>query len=298
MATLKQLKTFVAVAEYKKMSDAARHLYISQPTVSQTISDLEQEYGIELFERLPRELKITPAGQIFLTNAQNIISSHEHLDASMKNIGSRRSLRVGATLTIGDTMLSQIIESLNHSHSDLDISAFVNNTNLIEQRLVHNELDIALVEGVIIREEIITKPIMEDNLVIICGNKHPFAARQSIRIEDLHGMSFILRERGSGTRAVFENIMLAHHIPVFAHWECSSSTAIMEAVAHNLGLGVISHRYMQDSSIKKQLHECPVEQVSMKRYFSICYNQNHPVTSQMQDFIGCVQEERFFTPQI
>ena len=70
MSTLKQLKTFIAVVEYKKMSEAAKRLYISQPTVSQMISDLETEYQTKLFERFPKELRITPAGLLLLDSAR------------------------------------------------------------------------------------------------------------------------------------------------------------------------------------------------------------------------------------
>ena len=113
MATLKQLKIFIAVAEYGKMNEAARRLYISQPTVSQIISDLEAEYQTKLFERLPRELRITAAGQILLSNAREMVSIHEHLEQSMKNINSHRPLRIGATLTIGNTMMGGLIRKLS-----------------------------------------------------------------------------------------------------------------------------------------------------------------------------------------
>ena len=77
MATLRQLKTFIAVAEYKKMSEAAKHLYISQPTVSQIISELEKEYNTQLFERIGKELRITAAGNLLLRSAQEIFAIHD-----------------------------------------------------------------------------------------------------------------------------------------------------------------------------------------------------------------------------
>lgn len=290
MATLRQLTAFIAVAEYKKMSDAAKKLYISQPTVSQIISDLEMEYGVQLFERYPKELKITPAGQLLLSGAQEIVAIHENLAQSMKNINAMRPLRIGATLTIGNTMMGALADKLKRLHPDLDISVFVDNTKMIEHRMIHNELDIALVEGIIIREEILTEPVLDDRLELICGTKHPLAALPALTIEDLRGKEFIMRERGSGTRAIFENIMLTHHIPFTTKWECSSGTAIIEAVRHNLGLGVLSYRCVNDYVAKGEIHICPLEGVSMKRFFYLGYNKNHPVTSQMRDFIDAVKE--------
>ena len=98
-----------------------------------------------------------------------------------------------------------------------------------------------------------------------------------------------MREKGSGTRAIFENIMLTHHIPFTTKRECCSRCAIVDAVRHNLGLGVLSVRCVQEYLENGQIVLCPVENVSMKRYFYLCHNQSHPINSQMQDFIRMVK---------
>lgn len=289
MATLKQLKTFIAVAEYKKMSDAARKLYLSQPTVSQTVSELENEYQAKLFERCHKELVITPAGMLLLQNAREIVAIHEQLEQAMQNRNALRPLRVGATLTVGNTLMGAMAEKLLRLHPDIDVSVFVDNTKTIEDRMIHNELDIALVEGIISRPEIIAEPVMEDFLCVICGREHPFAAKNSISMEDLRNQNFIMREKGSGTRAIFEDIMLAHHIPFVTKWECSSRTAIVDAVRHNLGLGVLSTRCIKEYVEKGEIFPCTVENVSMKRYFYLCHHRSHPFTPQMQDFAELVK---------
>lgn len=290
MATLKQLKTFIAVAEYKKMSEAAKRLYVSQPTVSQIISDLEQEYQAKLFERSPKELKITPAGLIFLYNARHIIAGHEHLEQSMKKVHSLRPLRVGATLTIGNTLMGTLAEHVLNRHPDIDMTVFVDNTKIIEQRMIHNELDLALVENVIARQEIRSTPVLDDTLCLICGNKHPFAARTSVSLSELQDQTFVMREQGSGTRAMFENIMMTHHIPYAVKWECCSRCAIIDAVRHNMGLGVLSERCIEEYVEKGDINACSIENISMKRYFYLCQNESHTFTSQMEDFINVITE--------
>lgn len=285
MATFKQLKTFITVAEYKKMSAAAKKLYISQPTVSQIISDLEKEYDEIFFQRLPRELKLTPSGKIFLSKARDVVASYDNLEQSMKRINSIRLLKVGATLTIGSTIMAPLIGKLNRNYPDIETTVCIDNTEKIENMLLHGELDIALVEGIIIREEIQTLPIIEDNLQLFCSNSHPFAYKASVSIEELRNENFIMREKGSGTRSIFDNIMLTHHIPYNIKWESSSSVAIIDAVCHNLGLGILSERCLTQHIENKQIHLCNIDDVSMNRYFYICYNQEHRITSQMQDFI-------------
>ena len=286
MATLRQLKTFIAVAEYKKMSDAAKHLYISQPTVSQIVADLEKEYSTQLFERVGKELRITAAGTLLRNSARESVAIHENLEQNMKNINSIRPLRIGVTMTIGNNMIADLIKSLEKLHPDIETYVFVDNTKSIEAMLVQNELDIALVEGDISRQEILKTPIFEDNLCLICSSRHPFAKRKAVSMGELKDQKFILREKGSGTRAIFENLMRTQHIPIRVKWEAGSSKAITEAVIRNLGLGFISERCVIPYIDRGELVACPIPELTIKRYFYLCYNNCHPITSQMQDFLN------------
>lgn len=288
MATLRQLKTFVATAEYRNMSEAARHLYISQPTVSQIISDLEKEYNTVLFERQGRELMITPAGMLLLESAKQIISIYESLEQNMNSVNSSRPLKIGATVTIGTNIMGKIAENLAKIYPDIDAQVTVHNTNHIEQMLIHNELDIALVEGIITNPDIISKPALLDTLCIICGKDHPFAQKESVSVEDLRGQNFILREKGSGTRGIFEQLMQVHHIPFKVKWESTSTPAIVDAVSRNLGLGFVSERCAAARISEGGLYRCPVREINLKRFFYLCHNRCHPITTQMQDFINYI----------
>lgn len=288
MATLRQLRAFVATAEYKKMSEAAKHLYISQPTVSQIISDLEKEYNSVLFERHAKELQITPAGALLLESAKKIIAIHESLEHDMKMANAIRPLRIGATMTVGTNIMGKIVEDMNRFYPDIDTYVNISNTGTVEDMLIHNELDIALVEGVIRNSEIFTKPALLDTLCIICGNNHPFIKRESLTIEDLRDQNFILREKGSGTRAIFEQQMNAHHIPYNVKWESSSTPAIIDAVAKNIGLAFVSERCVTEKIAKGIIYKCPVQEINLKRFFYLCHNRTHPMKTQMQDFINYI----------
>ncbi len=289
MATLRQLKTFIATAEYRKMSEAAKYLYISQPTVSQIISDLEKEYGTSLFERHARELVLTPAGEVLLASARQIVAVHEALEQNMRSINSVRTLRIGATMTIGTSLMAKIIEELEHEYPDLETFVTVNNTDHIEQLLLHNELDIALVEGIIVNPEIESKPALLDTLCFICGKDHPFASCERIEAKDLHHQTFILREKGSGTRGIFEQQMQIHQVPFKVKWESTSTTAIVDAVSRNLGLGFVSERSAADKIAEGQIFSCPVQEINLKRFFYLCRTRCHPITSQMQDFTDFIE---------
>ncbi len=284
MATIRQLEAFIATAEFKKMSEAAKHLYISQPTISQIISELEKEYQTKLFERSAKELRITPAGSLLLKSAREILAIHKTLEQNMKTINSIRLLRIGATMTVGANIIGKIIQRMNELYPDIDIFVTISNTDQIEQLLLHNELDIALIEGIITNKDLATKPALLDRLCVICGREHPFAGRSMLHAEDLRDQNFILREKGSGTRAIFETFMNIQNIPYHVKWESNSTPAIIDAVSRNLGLGFLSERCVSEKISSGILFHCPIEEINLERYFYLCYSRFHPMTSPMQDF--------------
>ena len=284
MATLRQLEAFIATAEFKKMSEAAKHLYISQPTISQIISELEKEYDTKLFERQAKELRITPAGSLLLKSAREIMAIEQNLKQNMKTMNRIRPLRVGATVTVGANIIGEIIAQITEEYPDIDVFVNVSNTHQIEHMLLNNELDIAIAEGIMTHNELNAKPVFVDKLCIICGKDHPFAGRPYLHVSDLHNQNFILRERGSGTRAIFEAAMDAHHVPYEIKWESSSTPAILDAVSRNLGLGFVSERCATGKADAGLLFQCPVPEIDSERFFYLCYNSTHPMTSQMKDF--------------
>lgn len=290
MATLKQLHIFVAVAETLHMSAAAQKLYISQSTVSQTISDLEREFHITLFERFPKALRLTPQGKLFLDHAQQVIETYERLDTSVRNCQARRELRIGATITIGNTLLGKVARQMRENHLDIHSYFRVDNTRALEQALLHRELDIALIEGIVISDRIAKIPLVEDTLELIVSHDHPFWGRETIQPQELRDQPFILREQGSGTRSVFEDYMRIAKIPIQVIGESTSSTAIIEMVVSGMGLGVLSKRCVERYTDVDLVHSCTIQGMPMTRYFYICYHQQSPVTSQMSDFIQAVKQ--------
>lgn len=290
MATLRQLKIFVVTAEHKKMSLAAKQLYISQSSISQIISELEKEYGVILFERKARELKITEAGKLLLEKAKSIVNTNEALEADMRNFKSIRPLRIGATMSIGATILTKLVKQFKEEYPDIDITVKVTNTMHIEMLLLNNELDIALVEGIINNPTIVSKNCFVDRLVFICGKESPFFGVNEVAISELEKQTFILREKGSGTRAIFERVMKEFQIDYNVQWESINVGAILSAVENNFGIGVLSER--EATKIQTySIHVFTVKEYDFKRYFYLSSSVNHPVTSQIQNWIDFINSQ-------
>ncbi len=165
--TIRHLKIFIAVSETRSMSAAANRLYLTQPTVSQTIHDLEEHYQVKLFERLHKKLFITQEGQQLLNLARMAVSNFDNLELSMRRFQERMPMRIGSSLTVGTCLMSSVIADLEEEHPEMDIYSFVSNTAEIEQRLLRRELDAAVVEGIIESPELVCVPIVEDSLVLV-----------------------------------------------------------------------------------------------------------------------------------
>lgn len=256
--TIRHLKIFIAVAETGSMSAAANRLYLTQPTVSQTIRDLEDHYQLQLFDRLHKRLFITQEGQQLLNLAHMTVSSFDNLEISMRRFQERMLLRIGSSLTVGTCLMSSVISDLEQEHPEMEVYSFVSNTAEIEQKLLRRELDLAVVEGIIESPELSCIPIVEDSLVLVCGKDHEFYQKEVIYASELEGRRFAIREKGSGTRKLFEQYLSARNIHILPVWEANCPRTIMNAVIHNNALAVISQRLVR--------HECMHGAVKVFRY--------------------------------
>ena len=135
--TIRHLKIFLAVADSGKMSLAAEQLFITQPSVSQAIRELEEHYQTLLFERLSKKLYITEDGKKLYVTAKQLVTQFESLEESMQKENRREKLRIGGTITLGSGILSRVVRDLRAEQPDLDIYSYMNNTQIIEQKLLN-----------------------------------------------------------------------------------------------------------------------------------------------------------------
>lgn len=219
--TYRFLEIFMAVVECGKMSEAAKKLYITQSSVSQAIAAIEKEYGILLFERLSHGLYLTEDGRELMAYAKKIMATKSDMEEFLSNSKYSRRLRVGATVTVGTCVISPILKSVRRSLPNVDMSVFVSNTREIEERLLNNELDIGLVEGIVHSPELVHQDVIRDSMVLICPPGHRFWGAAKVDAAELCSEPLVLREKGSGTRASFEEQMSRLGYPVRVRWECA-----------------------------------------------------------------------------
>ena len=272
---IRHLRIFLDVIETGRMSGAARKNYISQPTVSQVVRELEEYYGVRLFERLAKKLFLTPAGQELATRARIVVSQFDAMDKSMREEQGRQQLRLGATRTVGYAILPGLVNDLRAR--GIDVFAYMDNTSVMERKLLLSELDAALVEGTVKSQELIVRPVMADRLVMACGRRHPFYGRETVHAQELKGMEFAMREQGSGTRELFEAFLERRGIGVKACCEAGGSDLVKRAVVENGYLAVISERLIEEGD-----DLCLWEHGEWGRYFSLIYHKDKYVDQNME----------------
>lgn len=287
--TVRHVEIFVKVAETGKMSEAAKQLYISQSSISQAISDIEKEYHVRLFERLSHKLYLTPVGKDFLIYAKRFLTLHRSMDKFLQESGDMKDIRVGATITVGSCVILDILRQLRGKYGDCDAEIFVANTHLLEEKILNNELDVALVEGSVNHPMLTTVHAIPDELVLICGVGHPFWGRKKISLKDLEGQKLIMREQGSGTRAQLEDRLIANRIPYYVKWTSYNTQAITNAVIANEGVSVISKRLIQEEVRQKKLWVCELTDFPNQRTFDVIYHKDKLILSALRDFIDICQ---------
>lgn len=287
--TIRHLKIFIQVADCGTMSGAASKLFISQPTVSQAIRELEEHYGMLLFERLSRKLYITENGKKLLSYARNVVDQFDNMERMIFEGEYKEKIRIGATITVGECLLSHIIKDFKKSNPNVEVYSYINNTKNIEDKLLKSQLDIGIIEGRVKSPDLLSIPEIKDSLVLACSSTHPFAKRERIKLEELTGEEFAMREPGSGTRELFERYMVDNGLPIKIACEANSSEAIKREVMENQYLAVISIRLLEEEIRRGKIHIIENTGPEWDRYFSIVYHKNKHITEEMKALIEGVK---------
>lgn len=288
--TLRSLKIFVAVATYKNMTKTAEKLFISQPSISQAISEIEEEYNVVLFDRLKNGLVLTTVGNDMLKYAKAILSQYDELESVLKSDSLNPRIRLGASSTAGATIIKQIIRELMDLNKKLDYTTFVGNTSSVEEKILSNEIDIGIVEGDISFSDIKSEFLANDKLVLICSPEHRFYGKTSISIFDLANEPLILREESSGTRKQLTDNFKALHITPNIVWSCTNNEVVISAVKENLGVSVLSAKLCYESLSNGTLWSCNIRDVNLARTFKLVYHKDKYFSKTMKDFVTLVKK--------
>jgi len=283
--TLRHMKIFVSVCTENSITLAARKLYISQPAVSNAIKELENYYGIPLFDRISRKLYLTEAGKNMYNYALHINSLFEELESTIKNPDKIGAIKIGASITIGTHFMPDYIKLFSVKYPGVQIFVTIDSSDIIEQMILDNKLDFALIEGAIHSDNIISKDFIEDELIVICDLENPLLEKETVSINDLSTQDFLMRERNSGTRELAESILLLHNISLNPIWESSSTEAIINGVSKGIGISILPLQLVKEAIERNQIKKLEINGLEFKRQYHIIYHKNKYLTGVALAFI-------------
>ena len=289
--TIRHMIIFRTVCENGYNSTkAAEVLHMTQPAVSLAIKELEQYYGVHLFDRIGRRLQITDAGQHFLQYAIHISDLFSDMETGLRDWDSKGVLRIGASITIGSQFLPNYVKAFSELCPELDVRVTVEQSERLEQKILANELDCALIEGIAHDPNIVSEAYMEDHLSVICSRDKGWKQGQVVSIEDFQRQRFLLREIGSGTREVFDRVVEQAGIHITPVWEAMSTTALVNAVINGLGIAVLPHRMILPALRQGLVCTVKVEGLSFSRNFHIIYHKDKFLTASAKRFINLCRD--------
>lgn len=284
--TLRHMIIFRTVCEMGfNSTKAAEELQMTQPAVSLAIKELEQYYGVRLFDRIGRRLRITDAGKHFLQYTIHISDLFRDMETGLRNWGTRGILRVGASITIGSQFLPGYVKAFSGVCPGIDIRAVVEQAGRLEKKLLANELDCALTEGIAHSPDIVSEAYMEDHLSVICSAQKMWRQGQVISVDEFRKQRFLLREQGSGTREIFDRAMEQAGISITPIWEAMSTTALVNAVINGLGIAVLPYRMILPALKRGLIVTVDVQGLSFRRNFYIIHHKDKFLTEAAKSFM-------------
>lgn len=283
--TLRHMKIFVTVCREKSITLAAKKLYISQPAVSNAIKELEAYYGTPLFDRISKKIYLTEAGKTVYHYAIHINSLFDELEAAVKGSDTSGQLRIGSSITIGTHLMPDYIKNFSERFPNIQTFVTIDSSDVIEKLVLENELDFALIEGIIHSENIISTDFIQDELIVICDINNPLLKNESLSIDQLTSQHFLMREKNSGTRELAESILSLHNIPLNPLWESSSTEAIVHGVTKGIGISILPLQLVQDYIDRNQIARLNVNGLKFNRQYHIIYHKNKFLTPASLEFM-------------
>jgi DNA-binding transcriptional LysR family regulator len=291
--TLEQLRIFVAAAEREHVTQAARELNLTQSAVSAAIGALETRYDVRLFDRIGRRIVLTEAGHVFLKEARNVLSRAAEAEAALADLAGLKSgtLSLAASQTVGTYWLPALALKFRATYPGITLDIRIGTTAFVGERVREGLADFGFVEAEIDDPVLLTTPMAGDELIAIASPRLqlPRKSKPALWLKDL---PWVFREKGSGTRIIFERVLkefglTADDLNIML--ELPSNEAVRTAVASGLGVAVLSQlvvaEALRDGTLKRLDIALP------KRRFFILRHRERGMTRAAQAFSNLLKDE-------
>ncbi|WP_108124512.1 LysR family transcriptional regulator [Saccharospirillum mangrovi] len=265
--TLRQLQVFLATAHHENISRAAQSLHMSQSAASGALREFETQYGVRLFERAGKRLKLNEVGRQLWPRVEALLEQADQLEADLTGQHDLGRLKVGATLTIGNYLAVELMAQFKATQPNARVTLEVANTRAIADRVLTFDLDLGMIEGEINHPDLEVSRWRADELVCFCAPEHPLAHAGPLSDHQLIDEPWIVREPGSGTRQTFERGMHGLLNELQIALELEHTEAIKRAVEAGLGIACLSRVCLEEAFKRGTLVPLDIPQRNFQRDF-------------------------------
>lgn len=273
-----KLYTLLAVAELGNYTQAAKHLSLTQPAITQHIKKLETQLNIKIFNRVGNGIKLTDEGFIVLQYARRSIALYKRMGQNILDEQHKmKRLFVGITHTAESNAVAEVLGKYSASNPGTSITIISDTINNLYNMLNNYEIDLAVVEGKIQDNSINSLLIDTDSLMLVLSNNHPFAKKSMVTIGDLKKEPLILRRPSSSTRNLFTAHLESNNMSLGDFniiLEVDNIATIKDLIRRDIGLSILPRSVCLDELKKKKITVLPIENLSMIREINILYHSD------------------------
>jgi DNA-binding transcriptional LysR family regulator len=287
--TLTQLSTFLAVVRTGSVKGAAEQLVVTQPSVSAAMTALSKELGVGLTERDGRTVRLTAAGEAFVPYAADVLGLLEQGRRATREAvdAAAREVRIAAVTTAAEYVVPSLLRRFSNDHPDISLMLEVGNRGRVFQRLLDHEADVAIGGSPPEDGRLAGRPFLRNEMVLIVPPNDDVAQSRSLTFASLERHTWLLREEGSGTRALVESLLARHGIQPRT-LTLGSNGAIKQGVRMGLGVSLQS-RAAVDLELKTGLlATVPLRGVPMRHWYALtpASGRTRPAVQSFLDFVA------------
>jgi len=289
--TLRHMRIFQKIYETQSVTRAAEALHMTQPAVTRALQELEKYYGLRLFERLNRRLTVTEAGRRMYDYALHLTETFDTMEKSLRDWERQGVLRVGASVSLGCSLLPQLARTFQEEHSGVEVRVRIANGELLRRDLLENRLDLALLEGEENGADLMLTPFAAGEMALIVPPGHPLARAGGATLAQAAAYPLLLRETGSATRRFLDQLLMSRGLAVQPVWESASTQALLSAVREGLGITLVPWALARQTVLRGEAERCPVTDAELIRRRYVAWHPSKYVTGTMRAFVNLCMEQ-------
>jgi DNA-binding transcriptional LysR family regulator len=295
---LHRLSIFMTVVESGGFSAAAQKLYMSQPSVSNHVRNLEQSLQTTLIDRSGPRIRPTAEGEVLVEYARRVFLLTEEAVSAIREVSGVQTgrLEVGGTTTVGTYLLPRLLARFRDRHQGIECDIVVGNNGQIIKRLLDGELGLAIVAGQPGAPQLKTETVLDERLLLVCAPGHRLAARAAdvaapvaVSPTELAAERFLLREPGSQTRDLQEAALIGWDLDDIAKADMWGPETIKQSVAAGLGISLISEHAIDAEVREGRLAVVEIDPPLRSRPVVVAYRRDRLLSPAERAFLGLVR---------